>query len=176
MTVTSDSDPITDLDSYVATHLAYELKYLLVAATTWAAVHDEAQRSAWPSHLVVFSMESAFVHTRTLCEFLMLEQGWKKKSPHAKATLPLWDTYKGPMHMKVLHPDPRRPYVPGACPGDDLKERVVDLAQEVLSAWDIVSVQPAMLPIRSAMMAARGSAVADAHRSAARLGMSSPFS
>ncbi|MCA1697044.1 MAG: hypothetical protein LC749_21265, partial [Actinobacteria bacterium] len=98
-----DWDIGRDLEPYIETHLAYELKYLLVGATTWSAVHAEVGRGPWPHHLVVIAMESAFVHTRTLCEFLSLEEGWARgpRSPHLVPALPLWHRYCGPMHMKV---------------------------------------------------------------------------
>ena len=39
------------------THPVYELKYLLVAATTWTAVRAETDRAPWPDHLVVMAMD-----------------------------------------------------------------------------------------------------------------------
>jgi hypothetical protein len=172
-----DWDTDRDLGPYIETHLVYELKYLLVAATTWAAVHAEADRERWPDHLVVMAMESAFVHTRTLCEFLTLEEGWSKgRSRHEAPALPLWNAYHAPMHMKVLHPDPRRPYAPGKREGDDLKDRVADLAREVLMAWDQVAEQDEMAMFRSVMAQARRSAVADSRLSARRMGITPLFS
>jgi hypothetical protein len=172
-----DWDTDRDLGPYIETHLVYELKYLLVAATTWAAVHPEAARERWPDHLVVMAMESAFVHTRTLCEFLTLEEGWSRgRSRHHAPALPLWSDYHGPMHMKVLHPDPRRPYAPGDQGGDDLKDRVVDLAREVLIAWDQVAEQDAMATFRSVMALARRSAVVESRLSASRMGIMPLFS
>lgn len=172
-----DWDIRRDLEPYIETHLWYELKYLLVAATTWSAVHVEAGRGSWPHHLVVIAMESAFVHTRTLCEFLGLEGGWARgpRSPHLVPVLPLWRQYSGPMHMKVLHPDPRRPYMTGVQAGDDLKDRVVDLAQEVLVAWDTVADQLEMIDFRTVMLRVRDSAVADARNSAARMSAQTVF-
>jgi len=160
-----------DLEPYIQTHLVYELKYLLVAATTWSAVREQTDRAPWPDHLVVMAMESAFVHTRALSEFLGLEEGWAKgpRSAHSAPPLPLWAHYSGPMHMKVLHPDPRRPYAPGVQDGDDLKDRVVDLALEVLAAWDGVAEQAEMAQFRTAMVHARNSAVETSHLSAARM-------
>jgi len=159
-----------DLEPYIETHLVYELKYLLVAAVTWSAVDAETDRAPWPDHLVVMAMESAFVHTRTLCEFLALEEGWSKdRSPHHAPPLPLWNEYCEPMHMKVLHPDPRRPYTPGERKGDDLKDRVVDLAQEVLAGWDQVADQQRMAVFRASMVRARNSAVADSHQAVRRM-------
>jgi hypothetical protein len=158
-----------DLGPYIETHLAYELKYLLVAATTWSAVHDEKRRAPWPDHLVVMAMESAFVHKRTLCEFLTLDEGWAKKSPHRAPALPAWDVYKGPMHMKVLHPDPRRPYAEKKRPGDDLPGQVLKLASETLGGWDGVEAQVEMDAYREAMNAARVTAIGDACRAAQRM-------
>jgi len=118
------------------------------------------------------AMESAFVHTRVLCEFLLLEEVWAKdggRAPHTPPALPLWAQYRRPMHMKVLHPDPTRPYVAEQQPGDDLKDRVFDLAAEVLKGWDLVARQPPMALFRSAMIRARNGAVADGAATAGRL-------
>jgi hypothetical protein len=165
-----DWDIDRDLQPYIETHLVYELKYLLVAAGTWSVVHAERDRAAWPDHLVVMAMESAFVHTRTLCEFLALEEGWAKgRSPHHAPALPLWNEYCAPMHMKLLHPDPRRSYAPGEQKGDDLKDRVVDLAHEVLAGWDQVADQEGMAAFRISMVRARDSAVADCQQAARRM-------
>ncbi len=134
------------LIDYIETHLAYELKYLLVAATTWTAVHEEQDRGSYPDHLVVMAMESAFVHTRTLSEFLLKQEGWSKdrRTPHSRPKLPKWNHYSQPMHTKVLHPSPDRPYAPEVRKGDDLKDQVLDLASEVLAGWDTVAAQPGM--------------------------------
>lgn len=170
-----DWDPARDLGPYIETHLGYELKYLLVAATTWSAVHAEGDRWRGPNHLVVMAMESAFTHTRNLSEFLLLEDGWRKRSPHQPPDLPLWGKYQRPLHMKVLHPDPSRPYLPGERGGDDLNDRVVDLATEMLNGWAVVSEQPAMAALREVMDAARAVAVAEAEDAAGRMGIESPF-
>jgi hypothetical protein len=115
-------------------------------------------------------MDSALLHTRTLCEFLGLEEGWAKgRSPHLAPRLPLWTAYQGAMHMKVLHPDPRRPYVAGVQKGDDLMDRVADLAHEVLTAWEQVAAQTEMTEFRSAMDRARSRAVDASQRAADRM-------
>ena len=164
-----------DLEPYIETHLAYELKYLLIAATTWSAVHDETRRAPWPDHLVVMAMESAFVHTRTLCEFLRLQGRWPQKSPHAAPPLPLWKQYGTPMNMKVLHPDPRRPYRAGERAGDDLPGRVLDLARETLDGWDLVAAQAKMDDYRHAMQRARDIAIGEARRAAQRMKLKPVF-
>jgi len=155
-----------DLNDYVDVHLRYELKYLLVAATTWHAVHDPQHRGPRAPHLVVLAMESCFVHTRVLYEFLHLENGWAGRSPHTVNASSLWTAYKAPLHEKVLHPSPRRPYAPGAMAGDDLKDRVVDFAADILTMWRDAAAQPAMSPHQAMMTSARDAAVADATSSA----------
>lgn len=156
-----------DLNEYIDVHLGYELKYLLVAATTWRAVHDPASRGRHPPHLVVLAMESAFVHSRVLYEFLHLEEGWAGRSPHAAATSVLWAEYRTPLHEKVLHPSPRRPYAEGALAGDDLKDRVADLAGDIVQVWRDVASQTAMEPHREQMLDAVSGAIVDATQTAA---------
>ena len=160
-----------DLDDYIGEHLRYELKYLLVAATTWRAVHDPNDRGSHAPHLVVLATETAFVHTRVLYEFLHLEEGWAKRSPHEVVPSPLWKAYKIPLHEKVLHPSPRRPYKHSSNPGDDLKERVADFANDILTMWRSVLGQSAMVPHQAAMTEASEAAVGDATASAAWFGI-----
>jgi hypothetical protein len=83
--------------------------------------------------------------------------------------LPLWNEYCEPVHMKVLHPDPRRPYTAGERKGDDLKDRVVDLAEEVLAGRDQVAGRGGMAALRASMVRPRNSPVADSHRAARRM-------
>jgi hypothetical protein len=173
----------TDLTQYIEVHLAYELKYLLVGATTWSAVEHPADRAAWPDHLVVMAMDSAFVHARNLTEFMTLDGRWKgdppkrpARSPHAVPALPVWSEYCESLHMKLLHPDPLRPYQPGGRGRDDLKDRVVDVASDVLTGWDDITAQAAMGPHRLAMEEARAQAVRDATGAAQRLGVAPVFS
>lgn len=160
-----------DLLPYIDEHLAYEMKYLIVAATTWSAVRHEADRARWPDHLVVFAMDSAFVHTRTLCEFLKLKARWANGplSPHSPPPLPVWSHYSGPVNLRVLHPDPRRPNAAAAHDGDDLKDRVIDLAREVINAWEQVAAQVQMSGFREAKTQALANAIAEGQRSATRM-------
>ena len=164
-----------DLTHYIDVHLRYELKYLLVAVTTWKAVHDAPQRGPHAPHLVVLAMESAFVHTRVLYEFLHLEEGWAGRSPHAVSVSSLWTAYKTPMHEKVLHPSPRRPYEPGAMAGDDLKDRVVDFGSDILTMWRGLGEQPAMRSYAATMTSAADAAVADASSTAEWFGIERVF-
>lgn len=164
-----------DLSDYVDVHLRYELKYLLVAATTWSAVQDAQHREPHAPHLVVLATESAFVHTRVLYEFLHLDEGWADRSPHAVSRSTLWTSYKTPLHEKVLHPSPRRPYVAGQMLGDDLKDRVVDFATDVLRMWRDVALQPSMGPHAATMTSASDAAVVDARSSAEWFGIEPVF-
>lgn len=163
------------LTDYVDVHLRYELKYLLVAATTWKAVHDPRHRGPHAPHLVVLAMESSFVHTRVLYEFLHLEDGWSGRSPHTVNASSLWAAYRKPLHEKVLHPSPRRPYQPGAMTGDDLKDRVVDFATDILTMWRVLGGQQAMRPHSATMTMAADAAVADATLTAEWFGIQRVF-
>ena len=57
----------------------------------------------------------------------------------------------------------------GGKKGDDLKDRVVDLAHEVLAGWDQVADQESMASFRISMVRARDSAVADCQQAARRM-------
>jgi hypothetical protein len=133
-----------DLNDYIDEHLRYELKYLLVGATTWSAVNDPDDRGPHAPHLVVLALESVLVHTRVLYEFLHHEEGWADRSPHSVTQSEFWASYKKPLHERVLHPSRRRPYAPGKMVGDDLKCRVVDFATDILTMWRDVAGQVAM--------------------------------
>lgn len=164
-----------DLSDYLAVHLHYELKYLLVDATTWAAVRSPGDRGRHAPHLVVMSMESAFVHTRVLYEFLTHDEGWAKRTPHERRQSDLWDEYKVAMHTKVLHPGANRPYEPTNTSADELQHRVVDFAHDILALWDDVAAEKAMAAHRDTMTDSRAYAVEEARRSADWFGIPPVF-
>jgi hypothetical protein len=120
-------------------------------------------------------MESAFVHTPVLYEFLHFEEGWAGRSPHTVTVSSLWTAYKTPMHEKVLHPSPRRPYEPGEMAGDDLKDRVVDFAADILTMWRGLGGQLPMRLHAETMTIAADAAVVDATSTADWFGVQRVF-
>jgi hypothetical protein len=159
-----------DLRKYISIHLAYELKFLLVAAATWTAREHHGENR--PDHLAVMAMDSAFVHARVLYEFLTREprSGWEtKRTPHDAVASDLWAEYSAPMHDKVLHPSPKRPYRPTGTTADDLHGQVLNLSRDVLRLWKGVAAQSVMEPYRVAMHAAAETAVQEAANAAERL-------
>lgn len=163
---------------HIQVHLAYELKFLLVAATTWeAARRDELRHAHRIPHLMTMSMESAFVHTRALCEFLAEPKTdqWARLRVHEPVRIPLWDVYCTPMHDKVLHLNPRRPYRSTGELADGLKDQVIELARAVLVAWDEVAAQPTMEALAPSMAQARKMAITEGRMVAEHFGVPAVF-
>ncbi len=104
-----------NLHDYIGAHLSYELATLAKAAATWRASRLEpsgpGSRTYDQMHLEEMSQVAALVHQRSICEFLLLEEGWGKdnRTPHKPPVLLMWEEYKDAIHERVLHPDPRRP-------------------------------------------------------------------
>lgn len=161
--------PLTlNLGHYIDMHLSYELATLAKATATWR----DSRLGSRPYdklHLEEMSQVAALVHVRTVCDFLgHAKPHWENDlSPHEAPDLPLWSALEKSVHERVLHPDPRRAFMPNARPNDDLQEKVFDLANEAFEKWIEVSNQFAMVPYRDVMRDVYGRAMA----SVVRLGM-----
>jgi hypothetical protein len=161
-----------DLHEYIRVHLYYELAMLLVAATTWREARD---RDRHPLYLREMAMDSAFLHARVLYEYLTKDQGWADRSPHPRQGSDLWDKYHGPLHWKLMHPGPHRPYETHVGPGDDLMYRVEDFANDILRWWGVVTEDASMADYRDDLLFARRRALDDAAEAARRLGIRTLF-
>jgi hypothetical protein len=173
-----------DLHAYIGVHLAYEVKYLLVGATTWKALDREQTLSLDRRRPDVarLAMEAAYVHVRNLNEFFRRAEQWKTKpntppySPHSKVASPLWAELGGAVHAKLLHPDPlKRPYQSTGERADQLMSMIVEFAEEAVDAWVTVSRQRQMEPYRQEMIQALNVAIEEASDAARWLGIEPLF-
>ena len=148
-----------NVGAYIDVHLSYELCGLAKAAAAWTRSRDPSTRNV---HLEEMSQLAALVHFRSICEFLTADGRWKNQrlSPHRPIAIAGWSTYEEWINAKALHPDPRRPYIPGTLPGDDLKDQIAVLAQEALDGWTKVANQSEMAVHAGTMADVRSRALA----------------
>lgn len=169
--MTSEADPV--VDDYIGVHLFNDLRWLLVAATTWSVCKANPERTeAWPPHLIVMAEDSVLVHARALFEKLTGPKYWEGRLQLAQWPISeLWDDYSSAVNQKVMHLSPKRPYAPGVLPGDDLPDQVASLAQAALDLLDDFARCEEVEPYRPTIVATRTKAIAEAQRSAAWLGV-----
>jgi hypothetical protein len=68
-----------------------------------------------------------------------------------------------------------RPDAPTGEFADELKDRVVDLAREIIHCWQLIADQPGMVQHRATMNAALEQALADGDTTARRLNIPAPL-
>ena len=132
------------LKKYVEEDLYNELRWLLTAATHWAAydelVDKKSRRSSgdFSLHFKVFVMDSAFLHARALYEFLTATSThnadrltWKDFGLAAGliSTKYLPDFIKD-LHGRSMHLNKNR------SANNPIKGDVVEVAQDILNLWD----------------------------------------
>ena len=172
--------PLSNPQTWVEVHLAYELESLLVASTTWSSARSFADRRDWPPYLVTLSQDSALLHARALYElFGSSKSRWREARRSiglsAPITSALFDEYERGINDKLHHVSTSRPFVPETFPHDELPDRVLDFAHDVLSIWDGVSVQPETSACHDAFRLARARAIAAATETAEWFGAKPEF-
>jgi hypothetical protein len=125
-------------EEFVQTHLAHELEYMLIAATTWCGCHPDRRRS-WPRHLVATAEYAAFVHERSLYEFFCESGGAydaRKHVGHPTAlSSPLWMKWEKHLNTAVMHLWKRWKGPTPVIGEDHLKDQVADLACDLVRLW-----------------------------------------
>jgi len=157
---------------WVEIHLGYDLKYLLVGATTWSCSRAFEWRADWPLHLNNLAQDSALLHTRGLYEFFVKDtKEWRQNRAEiglaAPVSSPLFKKYELAINEKVHHVSPWRPFVASGSAGDDLHERVLDFAHDLVGIWDRVGTSPETAACHYAFAAAREAAIVAAAECAA---------
>lgn len=143
-----------DLDYYLKNHLSNEIYWLLRAATEWYA-QKELNLAVDGYHVQVYSMDSTFLHARTLFEFFTKKTGVnyygysEYKIPPNKLVSSLYTSnltsnpinigWDGPLHSFIMHAQDRStPSKLKSYDGlsmKDLNEMPVDFAKEVVRLW-----------------------------------------
>jgi hypothetical protein len=144
-----------DLQRFIEEDLYNELRWLLVAASEWNAATTKDVEPA--NHFLVVTMDSTFLHARSLYEFFIdaqiLNPQWnpKQNTAYAKrdfnisiAPTSTYTRYIDGIHKRLFHldinrPSPEKRGVP--IPGKDINDKVMVVAQDVLDLWDNFAAQ-----------------------------------
>ena len=174
------------LSKAIEDDLFNELRWLLCAATEWAAQRVPTIKEPC-KHLKVYTMDSAFTHARGLYEFFTMErksvlnhdrQNHKRLTWHSYGlTAPLASqAYKkrfaGPLHGRVMH------ICLGRSAHRPIKDKVVTLAADILDLWDRFSKHPDLKDYASLLDEKRKEAIDEAKAVAAKYaphGFKCPF-
>jgi hypothetical protein len=128
------------ISKWVEENVYNDLRWLIVAATTWQACRDgrsSASRDSMPPHLVVLAMDSSLVHGRSLLRFFCERAGVDGKARRRCGVIepldsPLFDEIGDELNTYLMHLGTGR--ITGHARSGDrvhLKYRVVEVVQEV---------------------------------------------
>jgi hypothetical protein len=124
---------------FVNTHLAHELEYMLMAATTWCAWHDDT-RDEMPKHLGATAEYAAFVHHRSMYEFFCEDD---KQSCLARGHVgcqialqsQIWDDWRRHINAAVAHLKERWKNAPPVHDDEQLKNQVAVFSMDLVRLW-----------------------------------------
>ena len=136
---------IAELGEYLDRDLSNELSWLLRAATEWYS--QDCMKLAIPGYETqVFTMDSTFLHARTLFEFFTRPTqeffyGYDAFGLSAKIPSNLYEKHWAkPLHGRLMHAQDRAksPLVKRFAspqPKADIKDMPVDFAKEIVRMW-----------------------------------------
>lgn len=176
----SSANRDVDPERYLRGHVYNEMRFCLVAATTWSAC-VRTREDHGVDHLPVLAMDSAFLHARNLFEFWRGERGnirrvFGSDGPSSDLYVDQEEGLKKALHRKLLHMDPDREFEPAETADDRLHLRVEEVAHEVLTCWDLWRASDGMAPHAVTLDAVRRDSVDQAASAAVRLGIDPVFS
>lgn len=134
----------SELEKFINEHLYNELKYLLCATASWKVAKVSTKHM--PSHFIVYTLDSALLHARSLFEFFTHKDPDRKKNLVTWKSLGLKDRIDSdlytewikPLHHHVMHLE-NRLNVTNEINGKHLKNMVVEFSVEIVKIWDIFS-------------------------------------
>jgi hypothetical protein len=162
--------------AYLQGHVYNELRWLLVASTTWVAYQQRGDNLS-VRHVDVMSMDSAFLHARNLYEFWRGERRhcelvFGQKGPESNLYLDNDGTLRRALHRKLFHLDSDREFEPRGTSDDTLHTRVREISDDVMEQWSAWRQMPNMTRFHAVMDQVRLLSVEDAAHAAASLAMS----
>jgi hypothetical protein len=182
------------LSEAIEKDLFNELRWLLCAATEWDAYDKligkppQISKIAEPCfHLKVYTMDSTFLHARSLYEFFTATEEsitrnerrgstrltWRDYSPTARQTSEKYNQFMKPLHGRVMHLEKDRAVY------DEIKNEVVNFAIDILRLWNGFSENSSLNLYKSLLDRFRGKAIEEAASVAAQYkecGFECPFS
>lgn len=167
-------------EEFLREDLYNELRWLLCAATEWHACRKLAKEPGCrqPHHLIVYTMDSALLHARSLYEFFTAasikpdRRTWRDYSHNARQESVTYDKFIKPLHGRVMHLNRDREGY------DAVKDEVVNLAADVLRLWDDFSKKSDVKPYVQSLQEYRELAVREAEAVAEqykKFGFNCPF-
>jgi hypothetical protein len=162
------------LKKYINDDLYNELRWMLVAASEWAA-YDELvdnrkvmKPTDFPRHLKVFTMDTTYLHARSLYEFFTAtrvraeQRYWKDYGLTSGLTSPTYTNpgFRGDVHARTMHLGKGRSSV------TPVKDDVVVIARDVLDLWDRFSAMPEVASYLPEITKARAMAIEDSVKTA----------
>jgi hypothetical protein len=171
-----------------------ELRWLLCAATQWAACHRLSGVPGFKEpchHIKLYAMDSALLHARSLYEFFTATESainrnqqngimrltWRDYSQTGRQTSTKYNQFMKPLHGRVMHLDKDRSGY------EEVKNEVVGLAKDVLTLWKAFSAKlaadPSLKPYVDLLHSAENDAIEEARRVAKQyneFGFQFPFS
>jgi hypothetical protein len=127
---------------YIEKHLFNELRYLLAAATEWA-IQEQLQFEKAGYEVQVYAMDSAFLHARSLFEFLTAKTtdnhyGYDEFLKSPLDLSPYTKDRMAPLHHYVMHTQDRSkpgPLTAADGTSKDLNKMPVEFGHEILRLW-----------------------------------------
>jgi len=173
------------LKKYMEEDLFNELRWLLCAATQWDTYERIIAEPCF--HLNVYTMDSAFMHARSLYEFFTAPEEaikrnekrgekrltWRDYSVMARQTSRKYEEFIKPLHGRVMHLDKDRPGY------DAVKSEVVNFAKDILELWDGFTKKPGINKYAELLKKLRDDAIREARHVASQYkdqGYECPFS
>jgi len=182
------------LSEAIEKDLFNELRWLLCAASEWDAYDKligkppQIPKIAEPCfHLKVYTMDSTFLHARSLYEFFTATEEsitrnegrgstrltWRDYSLTARQTSGKYNQFMEPLHERVMHLEKDRSGY------DEIKNEVVNFAIDILRLWNGFSEKPGLETYASLLRHFRDEAIKEAVNVAEQYkeyGFESPFS
>lgn len=152
------------------------LRWLLCAATEWAAYKKLVERDKtkpddeFPMHLQVYTMNTVFLHARSLYEFFTATEKaievneqkrrnrltWRDYGEEARQTSKTYCELMDSLHGRVMHVAKDR------AAHKEIKNAVVHLAADILSLWKCFATKPGVEMYAAVLDHARQNAIGEA--------------
>ena len=132
------------LKKFINAHLYNELRYMLCATASWNMAKENPNTT--PRHFVVYTMDSALLHARSLFEFFTHTDParkknlvtWKDFNLEEAINSELYKEWIKPLHHHVMHLENRFD-VTNEINGVHLKDMVTKFSAEIVNIWSIFS-------------------------------------
>lgn len=171
-----------DLRTYIKDDLYNELRWLLSAAAEWQAAETGSDK-----RVIVYAMDSAFLHARSLYEFFTWIEPqrptrraqtrvyWRTYGLQGRLVSRLYTDWIGILHDYVMHLNDVRGSSSNVLNGQQLNKQILIFAEDVLHLWDQFSAMPEVSQFSTELADARRKSVEQANSIAKERGLQPLF-